>query len=84
VLCEIDDDANVSAATRRTLARELAGRSDAIAKSVRAFAVIARTPASQGLHTALRWLTPAPCPERRFESTIDAEEWARTQLEVKR
>ena len=79
VVCEIDDEINASAGSRRRLARELADRHDAIAKGVRAFAVVARTPTSQGLHTALRWLTPAPCPERRFDSMLEAEDWARSQ-----
>jgi hypothetical protein len=80
VICEIDDEANATAAARRSFARALADRAEAIGKSVRAFAVVARTPAAQGLHTALRWMTPSPCPERRFVSSVEAEDWARSQL----
>src|SRR5688500_18558262 len=80
LILDFDDEIEVSAANRRTLANELRARNVSFARYCRAIAVLARTSHARGVHTALRWLAPATCPERAFESQAEAEEWAKRQL----
>lgn len=77
VVLELDDELVMSAALRRTLARSLADRRTGIRARCAAMAIVARTPTALGVHTALRWLAEASCPERVFGSAVDAETWAR-------
>lgn len=80
MVLELDDAIEVSAASRRSLAEQLRAREDSLARYCRGIAVVARTPGARGVHTALRWLAPSPCPERAFESAPEAERWLSSLL----
>jgi hypothetical protein len=82
VVIELDDALAMAAAVRRKLAVALEERSASTQQHCAAIAIVARTPAALGVHTAIRWLTDAPCPERVFAAGIDAEAWARGRLET--
>lgn len=80
LVIELDDALAMSAAVRRKLAVALEERNAASKVHCAAIAIVARTPAALGVHTAIRWLTDAPCPERVFSVGVDAEAWARGRL----
>lgn len=84
VVVEIDDEVGLTAPLRRKLAMGLEHRADGLRAHCVALAFIARTPTATGAHTAIRWLTPAVCPERVFIASLDAENWARTKLDATR
>lgn len=77
---ELDDEIDMSAAHRKSLADGLNSREGELGRYCRAIAVIARTAHARGVHTALRWLAPAACPERVFDNGRDAELWARSRI----
>lgn len=80
IVWELDDEVDISAAHRKTLADGLNAREGEFVRYCRAFAIIARTAHARGVHTALRWLTPAVCPEHMFDNQRDAEHWAMGRL----
>jgi hypothetical protein len=76
IVWELDDEVEISAAHRKSLADGLNARESELVRYCRAFAIVARTAHARGVHTALRWLTPSVCPERTFDNPRDAENWA--------
>lgn len=80
IVVELDDAIGITAPLRRKLAVALDARSASMRKHCAALAFVAKTPGALGVHTALRWLTPAACSERVFMSSLEADEWAKARL----
>ncbi len=76
LVLDLDDELELAPTLRRKLGQLLEARNAPLARYCKGIAVVARTPHARGVHTALRWLVAAPCPERSFPSSREAEPWA--------
>jgi hypothetical protein len=76
MVLDLDDELELAPTLRRKLGQLLEARNTPLGRYCKGIAVVARTPHARGVHTALRWLVAAACPERSFASAREAEPWA--------